>query len=100
MIVHDPKNSVDRIDTIYAFISSDETGEGVCGMPLPNGSGILPMIAADEKRLESLRPIAQMLASFTKKKIKLIKLSVREDLETIEPQEEQHEGEESSVQGT
>lgn len=80
--VHDPDNPKHTIDSIYAFISEDENGEGVCAAS--NGTAlIMPLIAADERRLELLKPIAQELARHTKKKIKLVKFSVREDLETI-----------------
>lgn len=80
-VIHDPKNTF-KIESLYAFISEDETGEGLCGAPML-GMGSMPLIAADEARLESLRSIAKQLAKMTKKKIKLIKLTSRVDLEEI-----------------
>jgi hypothetical protein len=75
----------DCIDEMYAFISSDETGEGVVAMLLQDGTQ-LPMIGADMERIDSLREIAQAIATHSRMKIKLIKLSVREELEEINPQ--------------
>lgn len=70
----------DKIDTIYAFIAFNETGEGIVAMPAADGW--MPMIAADAARLESLRPIAKQIAQSTKIAIKLIRLTTREELET------------------
>jgi hypothetical protein len=74
----------DRIDEIYAFISSDETGEGVVAMTLADGSTI-PMIGADMARVNDLRKVAQQIADVMHIRIKLIKLSVREEVEEIAP---------------
>jgi hypothetical protein len=70
---------------MYAFISSDETGEGVVGMMLSDGSHI-PLIGADMDMIDTLRPIAQEIANDARCKIKLIRFSVREELEEINPQ--------------
>jgi hypothetical protein len=75
-----------KITTLHAFISEDENGEeGVVSaqMQMPNGLTWVPMIMADEKRIQSLRPIAEKAARTQKKKIKLVRFSVREDLETL-----------------
>jgi len=82
---YDPDNRGLRIDSVWVFISSDHTGEGVCAAPIEPGVPSVPLIAADEARLESLRPIAKRLAATTAKTIKLIRLTVREDLEIITP---------------
>ncbi len=85
-LIHNPPNTL-RIDEIFAFISVDDKGnEGVCAFV--NGTQMVPMIGADMKRLESLRPIARQLAGqeeFTGKKIRLVKFKVREEMEIIEP---------------
>lgn len=83
-VLDDTPNNLDRIDAVWAFISSDETGEGVCACYLP-GMGMTAMIAADERRLQSLMPIAEELARFSGKVIKLIKLTTREEVRVIEP---------------
>lgn len=79
MIVHDPENKF-KIECVWAFISQDEKGnEGVIGAQL--GGVMMPMVCADMERMEQLRPIAKKMAKETRKKIKLIKLHTREDVE-------------------
>lgn len=77
--VHAPNNSLDYIGSLWAFISTDETGEGVCAMPI--GNMTVPMIAADERRLTSLRPLASLFASVFKKPIRLVRFTDRENVE-------------------
>ncbi len=72
-----------RINSIWAFISSDEEGEGVIGVQLNDMH--LPLIAADEVRLKSLRPVAEKVARETNRTVKLIRLTTREDIEEIKP---------------
>jgi hypothetical protein len=76
---------VDRIDNIWAFISSDESGEGVVAM-FTQDIGWVPMIAADEARMISIKPIAQAIAKDQQKKIKLIRLTTREEVEEYDGQ--------------
>lgn len=82
-IMHEPPNHLQSIDEVWLFISVDETGEGVVAAPL--GDQLVPLIAADEARLSSLRSLAKRVAGMTKKKIKLVKFSVREEIEEIVP---------------
>ena len=73
-----------RIETISAFVSVDELDEeGIIG-ELVRGQW-MPFIAADEDRLRSLRPRAELLARASGRPVRLVRFSVREDLETIEP---------------
>lgn len=74
---------LDRIDSVYLFVASDETGEGVCGAPLLGPGTMVPLIAADEKRLASIRPVAEMMVREFGQKIKLIKFTTREEIEDI-----------------
>lgn len=76
-----------KIDAIWAFLSVDnDTGnEGVITMRSVNG--LMPMVAADEERLESMRPIAAMVAKNSGIKVRLVKFSVREDLEVFDGDE-------------
>jgi hypothetical protein len=83
-VLIDEPNPPRRIDEMWAFISSDATGEGVCAMTHTSGYW-LPMICADMLRVESLMPVARALATQTNKKIKLIKLTVREEIMEITP---------------
>jgi hypothetical protein len=74
-----------RIDQCWIFVSADEDGnEGACAATMPP-FGLVPLIACDDARLESLRPMAKKIAGMTGKTIKLIRLTTLEDLEIIEP---------------
>lgn len=81
MIILEPENTY-RITEMWAFISQDDNGnEGILGFDSP--LGISPMMTTSPKVLESFRPIAVALASETGKKILLIKLTHRTDVEEI-----------------
>lgn len=71
------------IDKLYAFVAVDEEGEGITAFGGPHG--MMPMVAADEARVESLKPIAQLLANQSGKRIVLAEFSIRTDSETFEP---------------
>ena len=74
-----------KIEEIFAFVAEDEEDqvEGVCGYKTRNGW--LPMVGADQTRVASLRPFAQIVANATGKEITLAKFTVRTDVETIVP---------------
>ena len=72
------------IKEMFAFIAVDDGDEGICGANLP-GIGFAPLVGADMERIDSLRPIARDIAMALGKEIKLVKFSVREELETINP---------------
>ena len=77
-----------KIEAIYAYIThekGDPDDEGVTAFLPPLTSQWMPMVGADEKRMASLRPMAQELANATGQRITLVKFSVRTDLETIDP---------------
>lgn len=86
-IVHDPKNYLEKITEMYAFVSVDECGEGIVGMTMPIGGRetFMPFVCADKDRMESLKPIAMQIAKASSKTIRLIKLTNRIVLETIQP---------------
>lgn len=84
-IVHAPKNYLPRIETIWAYLSVDEGGEGVCAAPLEPGMLSVPLLAADETRLEKIRPFALAIAKLTGRPVRLAKFTVREDIEVIQP---------------
>lgn len=71
-----------KIKTISAFIAEDENGEeGIVAHKI--GDSWCPLVMADEKRIQSVRPIAKKLSSESKKRVKLVRFSVREDLEIL-----------------
>jgi hypothetical protein len=65
-------------------VDAEDGNEGVVGAPI-GPIGCMPLIAADKKRLEQLTPIAQELVNRFRSKIKLIRLTKREEIMTIEP---------------
>jgi hypothetical protein len=74
-------NYLPRIEHIWAFLSVDEGGEGVVSMTTKFGH--MPMVAADEMRVKQLRPIAQAVAAQTGVRIRLVKFTVREEVEEM-----------------
>ncbi len=85
-IFQQPKNTLPSIESVYLFVSVDaeDGNEGVCGAPM-GSVGCMPLIAADEKRLEQLMTLAQQLSTAFNMKIRLIKLSHREVIKEINP---------------
>ena len=77
-------NNIDVIDTVWLFIASDHTGEGLPAFQMRTGEW-MPMVACDAARVASLRRMAQMMADEGGIDIKLIRLTQREDLETFKP---------------
>jgi hypothetical protein len=85
-VFHQPKNTLPKIDSVYLFVSVDEEdgNEGVIGAPF-GPINCMPLIAADEKRLAQLIPIAEDIARRSGKKIRLIRLTQREVIQDITP---------------
>jgi hypothetical protein len=81
-----PPNTLQSIDEVYLFVSSDEDGEGVCAGPLLGPGSMVPLIAADKARLDSLIPVARQLAKASGTKIKLVKFTTRTEVMEIDPQ--------------
>ena len=71
-----------KIEEMFAFVSEDETGEGIVGYMMPDGMW-MPLVGADVARVDSLRPAAEKIARDTGKPIRLIKFSNRIDLGTV-----------------
>ena len=79
-------NYLEKITEVYVFASVDEGGEGVVGqvVDILGREVFMPFVCADKKRMESLKPLAKQIAKDTGKKIKLIRLNTREDIEEYE----------------
>ena len=73
-----------KIDEIFAFVAVDADGEGITGFMNSSGQW-MPLVGADMKRVEQLRPIAQDIAKQSGKTIRLIHFSTRTELEVINP---------------
>jgi hypothetical protein len=75
-----------KIESIYAFVSIDaDDEEGVCAANIGPGGSMVPLIAADEARLESIRYLANGIAKECNVKVKLIKMTERQELLIINP---------------
>lgn len=81
--IHAPKNTMPRIDAIWAFLSvdPDDGNEGVLSAPILGPDSVVPLIAADEARLVSLWPLARYIASKTGVGCRLVKFHTREVVE-------------------
>jgi len=73
----------DKIQSMYAFISEDETGEGIVGMLTRDGW--IPMMGADTDRVKSIMPIIQQMVKETNKPIKLCLFTTRTEITEIKP---------------
>lgn len=81
---HAPRNYMGRIDRLWAALSVDDGGEGIAAAPVGD-LGTVPLIAADQKRLEALKPTIRQMARFFGRPIRIAKFSQREDVEIIRP---------------
>jgi hypothetical protein len=82
-LFHQPKNTMPKITEIWAVVSVDPA-DGNEGVAAATVSGMmLPLIAADEKRLAMILPIAEHIKASTGLKLKLIKFTTREEVREI-----------------
>jgi len=74
-----------RVDEVFAFLSIDpkDGNEGITGYRTPDGW--LPLLCADKARVDSMRGLAQEMSTATNARMKLVRFSLREDLEEIVP---------------
>lgn len=73
-------DGVEQIDTITAFIATDTDGtEGIIGSA--TRYGVMPLVAADPDRVESLRPIAEAVARGMNVPVRLVQFTTRTVLE-------------------
>lgn len=81
---HVPKNEMPCINSIWAFVSVDpgDGNEGVCAATI--GGVTLPLIAADERRLAILTPIAENIALRTGRVVQLVRFHQREVIKQID----------------
>lgn len=75
-----------KIDAMYAFIAEDSgpDDEGITAHLTP--MGWMPMVGADMERMDSIREVAQQIATAGGKPIRLVKFETRTELETIMPE--------------
>lgn len=77
-----------KIDEMFAFIAVEEDGEGLPAFQM--GDMLMPLVAADSARVDSLRRMAQAICNASGMQMKLVRFSVREELETILPEQGMH----------
>ena len=85
-VMHNERNYLGRIEAIYAALSLDDGGEGVCAAPLGNSGITATLVAADKIRFDKyLRPQAQRIAKMFGKAVRIAKFTRREDVEILQP---------------
>jgi hypothetical protein len=74
-----------RIKDLHAFIAIDPTddSEGIVGFTDLRTGINEPLIGADQERIESHRPYVEGVVAATGQPIKLVRFSVREEVETF-----------------
>jgi hypothetical protein len=72
-----------KIESMYAFVVEDiaPDDEGLIAQAV--GSMWMPLVGADMKRIDSLRPVAAAIGKRIGKKIKLVKFTNRQEVEVI-----------------
>lgn len=76
-----------RISELWAFIAEDAgpDDEGVVAEFRPETSAWVSLVGADRARMDSVRARAQDIANASGKRLKLVRFTVREELEVIVP---------------
>jgi hypothetical protein len=82
--VHNPPNQVGQIDALYAALSVDAGGEGLCAGPLGR-FGVAPLVVTDRRNLAEITEIARGVAQLFRKPVRMVRFTMRQELETIEP---------------
>lgn len=72
-----------KIEEMFAFVTEDSSPDDEGIVAVPYGNEWLPMVGADMKRVESLKPIAQEIATKTGKNIKILHFTQREEIGRI-----------------
>lgn len=73
------------IPELYAFIADEPQGEGgICAADL--GGTLMPLVTGNPANLDAMRGFAQQIADASGLQVKLVRYTVREDLEVIAPQ--------------
>lgn len=78
--VHNPPNRPGRIETLWAALSIDDNGEGLCAAPM--GDLTMPLVTANRLLLDKvIIPMARHIAKVARKPVRLVKFTKREDVE-------------------
>lgn len=74
-----------RITEIFAFVAQDSGPEDEGLAAFRSTMGWMPLIGADAERVAKLREAAQEVATRSGKTLRLVRFSVREELDLVEP---------------
>jgi hypothetical protein len=80
-----PGPGIQRLNQLWLVTYITETGEEVVAQAKLTNGRYVPLIAADQARMESMMPAARGLAKVNNIKMRLIKLTNRVDIEDIVP---------------
>jgi hypothetical protein len=79
-LVLDPPNTMDAPEQMWAFLSEDTDGhEALCGAMIVN-MGLQPLCTMNPDILEKMKPIARELQKATRKRIKLVRWTKRQEM--------------------
>jgi hypothetical protein len=89
------------IDELWAYIVVDPEDEDE-GMPLwsPTPGTYTPAMGAERQRMDSLRGLAEQVATDMQRPVRLVRFSQREEIETIEPGPKPEPAESTVVEGS
>lgn len=79
----DPRYDGFRITDIWAALAIDpkDNQEGIPALP----GTLIPLIAADERRLEDVRVAAKIIAAKLEHPVRIVRFVQAEDVEVIDP---------------
>lgn len=72
-LLHTEPNEAE-ITELYAFLSTDETGEGICAV------GGMTLVTSKARVAEMMRPLARDLAQMSGKPVRLVRFTKREEV--------------------
>lgn len=82
--IHAPPNKLARIETLYAALSVDAAGEGLCAGPIGQ-YGVAPLVCTEERHVGVITDIARGIARATKRTVRMVRFTGREPIEEIVP---------------
>jgi len=81
--IHETRNEIERIEEVWAYVSKDEGGEGICSVILPT-LGSTPLVYAQPRLHDMMRQLATELATRTGTKVRHVRFTRRKDLGVID----------------
>lgn len=80
IVFHDPPKD-GPITELFAFITSDESGDGI--MAAGVADHFMPLVTSKHDIAKSLLPLARAAAKLQHKHVKLVRFTAREDIEIV-----------------